>query len=365
MNLILIFYRLITKIKSTDYKHTQSSLIFIATLLHAITDLCPNLQLCLQHDVSIGQKIATSSAATSTETRSEHWDNVRRLLDEESHKFWLQWIDLFICDHLITDNHLCFSITVNLTTIMKEFCNWDSIKIEEKDDTDQPIQSVIRVPSQPSISLQQFLYRICQQLHKIVPHTLPKNVTAALVDRIANELCHTYELLTKNEFVCHNQSAALQYFFDIRFIALMLCARDNKRISDQLQQISTTLKSQIDPFDFELFHKYVMANVKKCGYRMQHKLGSIVPNVELLSTLLGQQTSAMLHEKDPNVLALSTMNSEASAGWFPMLPVVIGLPVDNQKLSATMPTMDGGNAAKVSFSMYLHLSIIFFLAYTD
>lgn len=361
-NVFRLFHRFITKIKSIDYKHNQTSFIFIATLLHAITELCPNLQLCLQHDVSVGQQSSSSSLQSSStnSSRSEQWDNVRRLLDEESHQFWLQWIDLFIHDHLITENRLCFNVTVNLTTIMKEFCNWDSIKIEEKDDTDQPIQSIIRVPSQPSISLQQFLFRICQQLHKIVPHTLPKNVTVALVDRIASELCRTYEFLMNNEFIGQNQSAALQYFFDIRFIALMLCARENKRISDHLQTISTAFKSKIDPFDFELFHKYVMANVKKCGYRMQHKLGSIVPNVELLATMLGQQTAEALHEKDPNVLALSTQNSDAAAtGWFPMLPVVIGMPVDNQKMATAVTTVDSTSVAKVSFLSWIMVSLFY------
>lgn len=337
--------RLITNIKTIDFGHTQCSLIFIATLLHGITELCPNLQLCIQHDTSVGQQLGGARAAV------EQWDNVRRLLNEESLQFWKQWISLFIDQHLTGDDQkLCFNITDTLTGIMKEFCTWDSITIEEKDDSDQPIQSVIRIPAQPSISLQQFLFRICQQLHKIVPHTLPKPVTVALVDRIATELCRTYDRLAAIEFVRQNQAAALQYFFDIRFVALMLCTRESKLIADRLQTVSASFRSNVDPFDFELFHKYLLANVKKCGFRMQHKLGSIVPNVELLATLLGQQTAATLHEKDPNVLALSTTSSETSAGWFPMLPVVVGLV---EKIAASPSADSGGGAAgcsvKVSF----------------
>lgn len=332
---------MITNIKSIEFKHTQSSLIFIATLLHGITELCPNLQLCVQHDTSVGKSLCGGAISRTT----EQWDNVQRVLNEESLQFWKQWISLFVAEHLTGDNEkLCFNINCTLTGIMKEFCNWDSITIEEKDDNDQPIQSVIRIPSQPSISLQQFLFRLCQQLHKCVPHTLPKPVTVALVDRIATELGQTYDRLAANDFVRQNQSAALQYFFDIRFVVLMLCTRENKPIGDRLQSVAAAFKSYVDPFDFELFHKYLMGNVKKCGFRMQHKLGSIVPNVELLSTLLGHQTGETLHKNDPNVLALSTTSSETATGWFPMLPVVVGL-VEKMETSSAAATGDNGGGA--------------------
>lgn len=57
----------------------------------------------------------------------------------------------------------------------------------------------------------------------------------------------------------------------------------------------------------------------------QHKLGVLIANADHLTAVLatastGQSAVATAHDKEPNVLPLSTRNE--SSGWFSMLPVM-------------------------------------------
>lgn len=244
-----------------DFKKTQSNYILLATILQSFCEMCPNLKFCLFKDV-------TNVWDQRTHNDLEHWENVCRLLEDESFQFWKMWIDLFIKDALQPDG-TCFTGSTTLVAAAQEFTTWERISIEEKDDQDNLIESMIRVPSQPSISLQQFLYRICCNLNQMVPHVLPKSVTTALADRIATELHDTYQRLSQNAFVKSNQNVSLQYFFDAKFVNCLFGHPENKTFLEKYQTLATAFKENIDPFDFELFHKYLMGNVKKSASRMQ------------------------------------------------------------------------------------------------
>lgn len=303
---------LITTIKSTDFQHTQPTLIAIATLLKAITELCPNLKLCLFQNMSNvwPTRLATGSAA-------EQWDTVCRLLEEESIRFWRLWIKIFVEEVFNTGRY--FEDPINYISLTKDLLTWETITVEENDEEDQPIESTIRVPAHPSVRLQLFCHGICRSLNEIVPYTLRRPVTLLLCEEITQKLADVYTIRGDSEFVRSSQNASLQCYFDVKFVHLMLVARDNKKFVDIVQALAGIFKANVDPFDFELFHKYVMINVKKSGQRLQHKLGNIIPNVEqVMVSLTKQQVSAV--DKEPNVLALST--SAEVGGWFSMLPVM-------------------------------------------
>lgn len=302
---------LITTIKSTNFQHTQPTLIALATLLKAITELCPNLKLCLFQNMSnVWPTRSTGSAA-------EQWDSVCRLLEEESLRFWRLWINLFVEEVLSTGHY--FEDPIDFTSLTKDLLIWETITVEEKDEQDQPIESTIRVPAHPSVRLQLFCHGICRSLNELVPYTLHRSVTLLLCEQITQKLTDVYKKRGDSEFVRSNQNASLQCYFDVKFIQLMIVARDNKKYVDIVQALAALFKANVDPFDFELFHKYLTVNVKKSGQRLQHKLGNIIPNIEhVTASLTNQHASAV--DKEPNVVALST--SGDVGGWFSMLPVM-------------------------------------------
>lgn len=258
---------LITTIKSCECKQTQATFIALATLLKAITELCPNLRLCIFQHSTTWTSSSSSSLAKTTSSNQEQWESVCQLLDEESLRFWQQWIDLFVAD--ITTGYPHFIDEVDFITMTKDLLSWEVITIEENDEQDQPIQSTIRVPAHPSVSLQQFFHVVCTKLNQIVPYTLRRIVTTMLTEQLMQRLDVVYTRYSNTEFVRGNQNISLQYYFDLKFIHTTLVVRENKRAVEKLQTLSNQFKSNIDPFDFELFHKYIVVNVKKSAQRMQ------------------------------------------------------------------------------------------------
>lgn len=186
--------------------------------------------------------------------------------------------------------------------------------------------TTIRIPSQPRVSLQQYLLRISQLLNNYIPQTLPTKVLHYFNGKLIENLIRMYESIGNEKFIEGNQNAALQIYFDLKFIQTILTKRDDRNILDRVQKIAETLKTSIDPFDFELFHTHLNANIRKCVGRMRGQLGVLLPYPEKLDLLLAGGTGGGNETKtaagsEPNVISLSSSGSTSS--WFPLLPVIV------------------------------------------
>jgi conserved oligomeric Golgi complex subunit 1 len=220
------------------------------------------------------------------------------------------------------------------------------------------VQSTIRVPAQPSFPLQKALDRLNLAIQPILPYTLPPSVAQLLVDRATQHLAAHYQTLSAKETVRTNQNLALQHFFDLKWIALMLVTRDSKPVLDEYTALIAAYKSHIDPFDFDVFYTHLNNNVKKSGQRMQFQIGCIVPSMDQVLGLVGGQLQATIaaHEKDPNVLPLSA--SAASVPWFPLLP----LPADG--LGSSQPSASDLQQAEAVSLGLLKLPFLYFDHYS-
>lgn len=322
-------FSLISKVKNLGVNNGDQahSIAFLCKLLQAVTEICPNVKQCL---MPTSLFLSNTWNETSNVSHVEHWERICRLLNEESINLWKQWIDLFITDILRKQNGLCFSININLMTLLDLFPNWETYIIEEKDESNTTVQSTIRVPAHPSITLQTFLFDCCTQLNGQIAETLPKPVTHLLMDRLLDRIVNTYnDLSMKNEFVFTNQNACLQFYFDVKFLTLLFL---NGKRNDQLQMLANKFKSGIDPFDFELLHKYINTNVKLAAQRKQHQYGLLIPstqtNQSLLAAMAKTGATNLTQEKDPNLLSLAN-NGVTHSNWFTLLPIVVSTRASN------------------------------------
>lgn len=244
---------LITAVKSSKSHSTKSTLICLATLLQAMTELCPSLKHCL------------CLSNTSGKSSLDSWDSVCLLLKDESFRFWNQWIESFVLEY----SGLFDTTSIDHQTVTRELLTWEKITVEEKDEQDQPIESTIRVPSHVSVSLQKFWHLVCRGLTNILPYTLSRSVTAALSGELTKYLLGVYRTRSDHDFIKSSQNASLQFYFDVKFIQTVFVPRDAKTDWEHWQQLASVFKANVDPFDFELFHKYMTINVKKAVQRMQ------------------------------------------------------------------------------------------------
>lgn len=217
--------------------------------------------------------------------------------------------------------------------------NWESIAVEET--------TTIRIPSQPRVSLQQYLLRICQFLNEYVPQTLPTKVLHYFNGKLIENLIRMYETIGNEKFIEGNQNAALQIYFDLKFIQTIFTKRDDRNILDRIQKISDTLKTSIDPFDFELFHTHLNVNIKKCVVRMKAQLGILIPYPDKLDLLLvGGAAAGTGAGTEPNVISLSSNGSTST--WFPLLPII----VQEEKVVEAPPPKEDENLVSVFFFEY-------------
>lgn len=304
--------KLITTIKSSNYKRTPENLLVLARLLQAIAELCPNLQACFS-----GHLLTEPAFLHHTSNTNEgevEWKSICGLLEEESSRFWSEWMELFV------DSWSCLDHKVDVGVILKDFPCWETITIEEKDESENIVQSEIHVPSQISLSVHCWTYEIIGNLNRIIPHTLPKSIHLKIVERFLAKLCEHYEVLSKDEFVSGNQKTAWQYFFDLKVLIMLFISRDSKDASEKLQGLVNNFKSIIDPFDFDVFYQHVNKNIKKNAARMQHGVACLIPSMEHLNNILANQNMTSLQDKDPNILTMSS--TSINMEWFALLPVI-------------------------------------------
>lgn len=334
-------------VENGDHLH---SIGFLAKLVKAVTEICPNVKKCL---MPTSLFVSNTWTETSNVSHIEHWERICRLLNEESINLWKLWIDLFVNDILRKQHGLCFNIKVDLMSLLDLFPNWETYTIEEKDETNSTVQSTIRVPAHPSIALQTFLFEFCTKLNEKVPETLPKPVTVLLMDRLLDCIVNTYtELSEKNEFIFTNQNACLQFFFDLKFLTLIF---HNGKRNDHLQLLSNKFKAGIDPFDFELLHKYINANVKMAAQRKQHQYG-LLTNQSLLTAVSKTAASNLTQEKDPNLLPLAS--NGAHGNWFTLLPIVVSQKTAtlNEPIEAKVPVTQPKSDKVFIFEVNVYLN---------
>lgn len=301
---------LITSIKSSKFNKTAENCIMMARLLQAISELCPNLRLCFSGQLLLEPSFLRDP--TKDDDGDREWSAICGLLEEESLRFWCMWLEIFVGEWKSLDQKL------DPNMLLKDFPCWDTITIEEKDESENVVQSQISVPSQLSMSVQCWIYDIITSLNRVVPHTLPKSVHLQIVDAFIAKLHGRYQALSVDELI--NQKAAWQFFLDVKVLMLLFVGRDNKVMNEKFQQIVNHFKAIIDPFDFDVFYQYVNVNIKRNAARLQHGFGCLIPNMEHLNSILSNQNMSTPHDKDPNILTMcSTSNS---VGWFPLLPII-------------------------------------------
>lgn len=293
----------------------KESCLHMARLFQAIRDLCPHLRLVVCYRLE-GMAVPAE----------DNWPPMYKLLHAESIAYWVRFADQYFAEWCVSD--ALARPMGDFGSLLEEFAAWQSVVIEEKDEQDNAVQSTLRIPAQPSIRLQTTLFRIATDLNKIAPHTVPSEVVAHLMERITGELLRNYETLNESAFVKENQNVSLQFYFDVKYLSLLLIHRDmrDSTVPELAQRVTNVFKAQVDPFDFELFFGHLTKNVKTAAIRTQHQLGVLIPNMEHLVTVLGGggQATSTTTDREPNVLTMSG----TGVPWFPLLPIANPVPRD-------------------------------------
>ncbi|XP_066581349.1 conserved oligomeric Golgi complex subunit 1 [Prorops nasuta] len=291
-----------------EYGQYDINSIVLARFLLALTSLSPSLK-----------QIFTLPNTAEMNVQDIKWQTICETLTEESNIIWSKWANMYKAKiHKHREKYMLKSALED-TEVFDMVIEWEKINIEEQSEEGRRIKSEILVPYQPSIALQKHLIAINQDLNKVIPHTIPKKIMHEIIESVATDLFQYYTHLSKNNM---GQMQALQTLFDIKYITLLMVARENKVLHENLGKAYDSIRSKIDPFDYDAFQSFINTNVKKAIQRSLLILGNFIPHLEQLHSILGARNEYVMSEggkSNPStVLALCT-----GAPWFPPLAVTI------------------------------------------
>uniref|UniRef100_A0A1I8N4E9 Conserved oligomeric Golgi complex subunit 1 n=1 Tax=Musca domestica TaxID=7370 RepID=A0A1I8N4E9_MUSDO len=322
----------ITKTKELRLNSAQrEALLFVIRCCCSLIELCPHLKKCFCHSSSWRQQLGGGgTTSTISGASQDYWQRICGLIEDEVFQLWLCLVrgilEEYHCDRYLMD------VNSNIV-ILEDFAHWEIITLEQKDEQDMPTQTSFRVPTQPRISLQSYFHTLITALKKIVPETLPNKVLLTLKKMLLEQLLQHYKNLiekSNNSTTPMGQNIALQLYFDLKFLQNSFDL--NREQKNQFSSIQDAYRDVIDPFDFELLSTQLMANVKRAVTRYNCILGVLTTTTTTNASNISS-TSAVVPEKDPNVLSLCS--SGATTLWFPLLPVVtnthVTTAVENKK----------------------------------
>ncbi|XP_032596294.1 conserved oligomeric Golgi complex subunit 1 isoform X2 [Drosophila grimshawi] len=308
----------LTKLKSLGLKERQALLQALRNTL-ALIELCPNLQLCFSQPSNWRQWVGNQ-----TSVGAQCWQRLCSLIEQETLQLWLLIVDDVLGAHSCAEQ---LPAVLTHDVVLRDFALWHTQILEQRDEEhDQNVQSTIRIPSQPRLSLQTYLHQLIEALNIAVPQTLPPKVLQAFNQKLLTQiLCH-YEQLAASECTKSSQNIALQLYFDLKFLERVFGVNSEDRaMYEQFHTLQRNLRDCIDPFDFELFAEHIRTHVSRSTARLHSEFGvltpppMIVPQGDAATAAAGG--SALSHEADPNVLCLSSSGSTSL--WFPLLPIVM------------------------------------------
>lgn len=314
----------------------KTTAIYNARLIQAFTHLLPNLRKCLIYEENV----------YNNDESNKRWLSLCSMLKSNCILCWNKWIDLVMIDinKLTRGLPQEFTLEANVDYLMVQ---WDTIKISEKDDEEKVIESTIKVPSGPSLKLQEYLYSISRILDEVVPHTLPPEVHTIFLERVTDVTFTHYNKVIKENETDINQRCALQLLMDVRHLTMLLVPRENKKTMEFSHEICEFLRQKIDPFDYDVFYPYIQTNLKRSVQRVQTLLGSLILHHGQLSGILGCKPiiSGGSADKTPHLL---TMASTDSSQWFSLLPAIaaVNLHKKIEKTKKKPPTASPSRSAR-------------------
>ncbi|KAK9892275.1 hypothetical protein WA026_019082 [Henosepilachna vigintioctopunctata] len=275
-------------------EETVRKSVFCIRLLQAIVKLCPYFKKCCTINNSM-----------------ENWFIICENFDKYCNQFWINWIDHVVgktrktCSNNFKD--------LNCKTSLSLFLKWDTIEIQEQTE-EKVFKSQIKVPLKLSTSLEDILVELNENICSILPHTLPRIVHVQCIENNVEVIFDSYKKLISGDF---NQNQALQLLFDVKFLTMFCIKRENERLVAVSQEICDKLRSNIDPFDLDVFHSYLQTNVKRAAFQSMALLGCLLPSYMQLANI-EMTDKGKDQEKDPSVLLIS---NPSSSSWFPLLPI--------------------------------------------
>ncbi|KAL8159400.1 hypothetical protein V2J09_000937 [Rumex salicifolius] len=219
--------------------------------------------------------------------RLEELIKTMRDLCISSHGLWISWLadelSSILSHDLRQDDGLC------ATTPSK---GWEEITAKQEQ-PDEATELKISLPCMPSLYITSFLFKACEEIHRVGGHVLDKTILQQFALRLLETVINVYSDFIATHGVKVSEKGILQALLDIRFAADILSGGNSKinEVSfkspatkyaylrkqehgsvksvtrERVDQLLNNFAQKLDPIDWQTYEPYLWENEKQSYLR--------------------------------------------------------------------------------------------------
>ncbi|KDP32491.1 hypothetical protein JCGZ_13416 [Jatropha curcas] len=240
-----------------------------------------------------------------------------------AHNLWIYWLSdelsTILARDLGKDDGLSATIPLR---------GWDETVVKHDQSDENQSEMKISLPSMPSLYIISFLFRACEEIHRIGGHVLDKSILQKFALRLLEKLIEIYE-----DFLSHvsqvSEKGVLQILLDLKFAADVLSGGDTNitedlskspavKISFRRKQEQKQMKSvfraridglinhfsqNLDPIDWLTYEPYLWENERQSYLRHAVLFGFLVQ----LNRMYTDTVQKLPSNPESNIMRCSTV----------------------------------------------------------
>lgn len=266
---------------------------------------------------------ALFGANESTNPKLEELIGSMRDLCVAAHGLWILWISDELANILSED--LRQDDGLSAATPMR---GWEELVVKQDQSTEGDSEMKISLPSMPSLYISSFLFKACEEIHRVGGHVLDKTILQQFARKLLEKVIGIYDNLVTRESRI-SEKGVLQVLLDLRFTADILSGCDSnasegltkgpstklafRRKQDKniiksatrqrIDDLINRLSQRLDPIDWQTFEPYLWENERQSYLRHAVLFGFFVQ----LSRLYTDTVQKLPTNTESNIMRCSTV----------------------------------------------------------
>ncbi|KNA21568.1 hypothetical protein SOVF_041930 isoform B [Spinacia oleracea] len=270
--------------------------------------------------------LAASALFGSNDSRSpklEELTSSMRDLSIAAHGLWISWVSEELANILSKDIRVDDALSAT-----NSLQGWEEIVVNQDQSSESESEMKILLPAMPSLYICSFLFRACEEVHRIGGHVLDKTIMQRFAKRLLEKVIGTYGDLVANGMQM-SEKGVLQVLLDLRFASDVLSGYDStlndgllkspstkysyKRKQDRSTSKSATrelvdelinrFSQKLDPIDWQTFEPYLWENERQSYLRHAVLFGFFVQ----LNRLYTDTVQKLPTNSESNIMRCSTV----------------------------------------------------------
>lgn len=253
--------------------------------------------------------------------------NIARDLTIRAHNLWISWVS----DELsaILSHDLRQDDGLSTTSIMR---GWEDTVVKQEQSDESQSEMKISLPALPSLYITSFLFRACEEIHRVGGHVLDKQILQKFALTLLEKVLGIYaDFLSTAEARDTQMSdkGVLQVLLDLRFVADVLSGGDSSAIEElsknakskvsfrrkqdvnqtksaireQVDGLVNRLSQKLDPIDWLTYEPYLWENERQSYLRHAVLFGFFVQ----LNRLYTDTVQKLPTNSESNIMRCSTV----------------------------------------------------------